>query len=342
MKIKLIFFLFFSFYSFKTLLAFDASFMLNKDAFVYEKYNFSISKVVDARPDKQKAIGIYYKGLLLNKKFLVGNDSIDKEMERYFLKYPKSFYQSTKIILVINQINLIEIINKNADDFELTLALDYYRVTENTAKLEYSQYLKYDRGAGMNKPDDINKLFSTAMAAAFLQFKNQVMYYKPLEFTALQTEDLVKKLSSKIVWRIDSTNANDGLYFNIHQLIKNAPVVTSNYNIVSDSALLNNQVVAIDSKTYLVKKVFAFVKSGRIYIYMGDGIYLPAIVEADGRIALKDLYYKGKEKMFNKSSLAALRIFFPLLAVISDVNDLSGKGETVKVYVDEETGELKI
>jgi len=341
MKTKIFIILFLFFGCFKTLLAFDATFMLNKDAFVYEKYNFSIAKVIDGRPDKQKAIGIYYQGLL-NKKLLVGNDSIDKELARYFLKYPKSFYEPTKIILVINQINLIEILNKRIDDFELTLAFDYYRITGNTAKLEYSQYLKYYRGAGTYKPDDISKLFSTTMAAAFLQFKNQIMYYKPLEFTALQTEDLVKRLNSKIIRRIDSTNANDGLYFNIHQLIKNAPVVTSNYKIVSDSALLNNQAVEIDSKTYLVKKVFAFVKSGRLYIYMSDGIYLPAVIEADGKIGLKDIYYKEKDKMFNNSAIAGLRALVPVLAIISDIANLSGKTEKVKVYVDQETGGLKL
>lgn len=334
--------IFFSFYSFKILLAFDATFMLNKDAFVYEKYNFSIAKVIDARPDKQKPIGIYYEGILSKKKAFVGNDSIDKELMQYFSKYPKSFYEPTKIILVINQINLIEIINKRTDDLEITLAFDYYRITENTAKLEYSQYLKYDRGVGDFAPDDINTLFSSAMATAFLQFKNQIMYYKPIEFTALQTEDLVKRLNSKVIRRIDSSNANDGLYFNIHQLIKNAPVVTSNYKIISDSALLSNKAVTIDSKNYIVKKVFAFVKNGQLYIYMGDGIYLPAIFEADGKIALKDLFYGGKEKMFNKTSLAGLRSFFPLLALISDLNDLSGKDKMIKVYVDEETGELKI
>lgn len=324
------------------LFAFDATFMLNKDAFVYEKYNFSIAKVIDARTDKQKAIGVYYEGLLTNKKRLAGNDSIDKELQRYFLKYPKSFYEPTKIVLVINQINLIEIIDKNADDFELTLALDYYRVTETTVKLEYSQYLKYDRSTGINKPDGISKLFSTAMAAAFLQFKNQVMYYKPLEFTPMQTEDLVKRLNSKMIRRIDSSNANDGLYFNINQLIKNAPVVTSNYKIVNDSALSNNLPVTIDSKSYLVKKVFAFVKNGHLYIYMGDGIYLPAIIETDGKISLKDIYYREKEKRFNNPLLTGLKVFSPIFAIISDLTAASAKKEGVKVYVDEETGELKI
>ncbi|MBA3682224.1 MAG: hypothetical protein H0W73_13860 [Bacteroidetes bacterium] len=342
MKLKSLVILFFSLCISKALFAFDATFMLNKDAFVYDKYNFSIVKVIDARIDKQKPIGIYYNGLLSNKKQTVGNDSINKELERHFLKYPKSFYEPTKIILVINQINLIEILNKRIDDLELTLAFDYYRVNENTAKLEYSQYLKYDKGAGTFKPDDINKLFSSAVAAAFLQFKNQIMYYKPLEFTALHTEELEKKLNSKIIRRIDSANANDGLYFNIHQLIKNAPVVTSNYKIVSDSALLNNQAVAVDSKTYLVKKVFAFVKNSQLYIYMGEGIYLPAIIEGDGKIMLKDVYYKEKEKKFNNPFITGLKVFVPVLAIISDINDLSKNREEVKVYIDEETGQLKI
>ncbi len=342
MKFQLLNLLIFSFCFSKSVFGFDATFMLNKDAFVYEKYNFSIVKVIDARIDKQKPIGIYYPGLLSNKKQTIGNDSIDKELERFFFKYPKSFYEPTKIILVINQINLIEAIDKTNDDLELSLAFDYYRVIENTAKLEYSQYLKYNRSAGVNKPENISKLFSTAVAAAFLQFKNQIMYYKPLEFTALQTEDLVKKLNTKVIRRIDSVNANDGLYFNIQQLIKNAPAVTSNYKIVNDSALLNNKAVVIDSKTYLVKKVFAFVKSSQLYIYIGEGIYLPAIVEASGKIAIKDFYYEGKDKMFNNAPLAGLWPFFPLIALIEDINDLTRKTQKIKIYIDEETGQLKI
>lgn len=341
MKKKLLIVLILGFCNLKVLLAFDATFMLNKDAFVYEKYNFSITNVIDARPDKQKAIGFYYSGLL-NKKLSAGNDSLDKELLRYFLKYPKSFYDPTKMMLVINQINLIEIVSGNVDDFELTLAFDYYRKTENTAKLEYSQYLKFYKSAGLNKPNGINKAFSEAMAAAFLQFKNQIMYYKPLEFTALLTEDLEKKLNTNIIKRLDQTNANDGLYFNINQLMKNAPVVTSNYKIVNDSTLINFHPIVIDSKTYLVKKVFAFVKNGQLYIHISDGIYLPAVIEADGKIVLKDIYFKRKEKMLNNTSLAGLRPFFPLVALIRDINDLSGRTEILKVYVDEETGELKI
>jgi len=334
--------IFLAFFTAKQLFAFDATFMLNKDAFVYEKYNFSIVKVIDARGDKQKPIGIYHPGLLSTKKQTVGNDSIASELQRYFAKYPKSFHESARIILVINQINLIEAIDKKNDDLELTLAFDYYRVTENTAKLEYSQYFKQNRSAGMNKPESINKLFSTAMTAAFLQFKNQIMYYKPLESGSIQITELENKLSGKVVRRIERSNANNGLYFNIHQLIKNAPALSSNYNIISDSALANNQPVQIDSKTYLVKKVFAFVKEGRIYIYIGEGIYVPAIIEEDGKISIMDFYYDGKEDKFNKAPLAGLWPYFPLAALINDIKGLSDKTGKIKVYIDEETGELKI
>jgi hypothetical protein len=124
--------------------------------------------------------------------------------------------------------------------------------------------------------------------------------------------------------------------------MKNAPVVTSNYKIVNDSALLNSHPIVIDSKTYLVKKVFAFVKNNQLYIHISDGIYLPAVIEADGKIVLKDVYFKRKEKILNNTALAGLRPFFPLVALISDISDLSGRTEILKVYVDEETGELKI
>jgi hypothetical protein len=46
--------------------------------------------------------------------------------------------------------------------------------------------------------------------------------------------------------------------------------------------------------------------------------------------------------MFNNKVLAGLRPFMPLLAIISDVSNLSGKTEVVKIYINEETGELKI
>lgn len=321
-------------------MAFDGTFMLNKDAFVYEKYNFSIAKVVDARFNKQKPTGFYYEGLL-NKIQTVGNDTISSELERFFLKHHKSFYEPTKIILVINQINLIEILNGNTDDFEITLAFDYYRITENMAKLEYSQYLKFDKSAGLNKASGLNKIFSEAMAAAFLQFKNQIMYYKPLEFTAQQTEDLVKRLNSLPVKRIESANGNDGLYFNIGQLIRNAPVLTSNYKIINDSALINFQPVLIDCKSYLVKKAFAFIKNNQLYIYISDGKYLPAVVEADGRIFLKEIYYKKKENIFNNKTLANLRAFSPLLRTIKIIKDVTADSDQLKIQVDEETGQLK-
>lgn len=322
--------------------AFDVKLMISKNAFVYEKYNFSIVKVIDARISPSTPTGFFFQGALI-KKFSVGNDSLDKELAGYFKKNQKSFHEpTTKMILVINQLNLTEIRYKNIDDFEFTLAFDYYRVVDNTAKLEYSQFIKYDKGAGINKENSIVKGFSEAMAFAFLQFKNQIMYYKPLAFTPILTEDLTSSLTRKLVKRIVGVQLNDGIFFNINQLLKNAPVITSGYSLAKDSALQKAQPVTIECKTYLAKKAFALVEKQQLYIYISDGIYLPGEIDDNGSIFLKDLYYKKKYNVLNTSWVYGLRAFIPLLALASDISEFVPKGELIKVQIDDQTGQLRL
>lgn len=340
MKTKLLI-LFIGIYSHSFLFAFDVNLMINKNTFVYEKYNFSVTNVIDARINQKNAVGYYYGGLL-NKKLSVGNDSLDKELIRFFNKYSKSFYEPTKIILVINQLNLTEIKFKNADDFEFTLAFDYYRVVGNTARLEYSQFIKFDKGAGTIKENSIAKGFSEAMAFAFLQFKNQLMYYKPLVFTPLLLEDLKVKLTEKLTKRICEAKINEGLYFNINQLLKNAPVISSGCTISNDSTLLSGKTTSINCNSYLVKKAFAIVKNEQLYLYISDGVYLPAEIESNGDIYLKDLYYKRKNNVFSNGLLGGLRGFSPLLALASDITELSQKGELIKIQLDETSGVLHL
>jgi hypothetical protein len=324
---------------FNDLFAFDVNLALDKNAFVYEKYNFCIVDVIDARINKEVPSGFFYQGLL-NKKHTVGNDSLSKSLVRYLNKHTKPFYESTKIILVINQLNITEIVSNNIDDFEFTIGFDYYRVTDNSAKLEYSQYLRYYKGAGLNKENAINKGFSETFAAAFLQFKNQLMYYKPPVFTPVNITDLYNKLTEPIN-PSSTSQITDGVYFNIAQLLKNAPALVSGYT-VKDSALFSAQPAVIDSKTYLVKKAFAIVKSGQLFLHLSDGIYLPATVESDGTISLKDLYYQKKKNIFNNSAITGLKGYFSLLAIASDIANLAEKGELVKIKLDTQTGTLTL
>lgn len=340
MKIK-IFILFSCLCKFDLCFGFDVKLMISKNAFVYEKYNFSVVKVIDGRISPSTPTGFFFKGLL-DKKLSVGNDSLDKELTRYFNKYQKSFYEPTKIILVVNQLNLSEIRYKNIDDFEFTLAFDYYRVVDNLVKLEYSQYIKYDKGAGIDKEKSIEKGFSEAMAFAFLQFKNQIMYYKPLAYTPMLIEDLSNILARKQIKRIGDSKLVEGIFFNINQLLKNAPVITAEYNLVNDSALQKSKPVTIICKSYLVKKAYALVEKQQLYIYISDGIYLPAEIDSSGNIFLKDLYYKKKNNIFNNSLIAGLRGFIPLLALASDISELAQKGESTKVQIDDQTGQLRL
>lgn len=312
---------------------FDYTVKLDKNAFVYQKYNFYIQDVYDCRLVPKKPIGIL-KGDLSKEK-IVGNSTLADDLKTFFSKDTSSFSKSTRIILVINQLNLL-----SCDmDFGFTLGLDYYKIKGDSAVLVYSQFTKQSEDQKLNTQKYLNKTFSKALEMAFLDFKNQLWYYKALNSEAVKISELEKIIRARLSPDFNTQIMKDGIYTNINQLRLNQPVVTSGYILRSDTSLKQRRPTYIKNTSLLIKKAFSIVRKGQIYIYFNNNTYYPASLDSSGSMFLKKVYLPSDDREFHSTASSNyLDLLFVLLSALA--YDPSKNFKDIKVDV--ETGGLSL
>lgn len=274
--------------------AFDFKVSLNKKTFEDESFDFLIQKVVDARLNKQKPIGTVMVSFSLSN--TVGNDSLGYEMNNFFNGKPEMFDAKTKIIIVINQLN-IRYIREKADttgkkaELEFSIAIDYYLEGGKTCGLLYQQFFKFKKSTSNTKiTKDINKGFSETIKSALIDFKKQLKINKKEKGIRRQcnTDSLFQFLANKPEQVVTNQNIKDGLYFSCKDLYLNNPGAISNYSF-TDSTGLGQRPLIVKVPDYILERVYAIVKDKRIYIYIGGGNYKEALLEEDGKLFFADI-----------------------------------------------------
>ena len=267
-------------------LAFDYKVSINEKSFEDESFNFFVQKVIDARLNKQKPIGALVAGFSLNKQ-TVGNDSLDYEMNALFARKPEIFNASTKVIMVINQLNLRYI--KSADgkktDLEFSVAIDYYLAEAKTYGLLYQQFFKYkvNTKSADKITRDINKGFSETIKNALTDFKKQLNTNKAVVRKECNTDSLIQFLTGKPEQMVTKQVIKDGLYFSCKDLYLNNPGVVSNY-FFTDSTGLGQRPLIVRASGYIMERVYAIVRAKKIFVYTGGGNYKEALLGDDGKL----------------------------------------------------------
>ncbi len=269
-------------------LAFDYKIALQEKTFEDENFNFFIQKVIDARLNKQKPIGVLMAGFSLNKE-TVGNDSLGEQMTALFAKKPEMFNAATKVIMVINQLNLRYI--KSADgkkiELEYTIAIDYYQAGDKSCGLLYQQFFKFK--TNVKSADkiirDINKGFSETIKGALTDFKKQLKTNKVVVRKEFDTGMLLQSLENKPAQILSNQNIKDGLYFSCKDLYLNNPGILDSYSFTDTMGIGRNPLI-VKAPGYIMERVYAIVRDKRIFIYAGGGNYKAALLGDDGRLVI--------------------------------------------------------
>lgn len=291
---------------------FEHTIMLQKDAFEESKYKFSIVEVIDGRLNKQKPSGYFCKDFSTTKE-LIGNDSLAEQLNLFFKNNRLPFDTSTKIILVINQVNIGESRAKDYDDFIIKLSLDYYKVNGEKCALYFQQFTVFKGSVKMSKRKAVNRVFTNAMTAAFSEFGNQLQRFKTISETEINISELRSSLAVKPPQQVSATNIKDGLYFSLKDLYLNNPSPYKDY-LLADTNALNKDVVSFASKNYYLKTVYSIVRKGRIYIYIHNYFYKEAFLSEDGKLFFEDVTQESISPGARTGS-AAVGIFGTLASV---------------------------
>ena len=319
------------------------------------KFNFSIVKVIDGRLNKQKPIGSLTAGFSFNKE-TVGNDSLGEQMTLFFKNKPNIFDASTKVILIINQLNLRYIRGTNEmggkkEELEVLISLDYYLAGEKTSGLLYQQYYKHRENvtfvAKVSK--GINVAVSEALINAMTDFKNQINENKVIVRKEFSNDSLFQFFANKPTQVITNQNINDGIYFSIKDLYLNKPGVVNNYYF-NDSTAIGQKSISVKSTGYKLDRVYAIVKSKRLFIYIGGGNYKEALLSDDGKLFFPDITSSNISSSARGGSAAVgiASAFLPLgfiggivtSATQSAIKSTGTTKTTSDVIVDFDTGDL--
>ncbi|MGZ3865212.1 MAG: hypothetical protein ACXVC6_03850 [Bacteroidia bacterium] len=256
---------------------------LNKGVFQDLKFKFSVVSFLDGRLNTEKPSG-YYFDKLNNKRETIGVDSLSKELNSFFAK-SASFDSSNKFILVLNQLNYKETEYK-VHYFDLTIAIDYYKVAGNKCVLFYRQYYNYFDKSGFERVKVLNDHFSVTLIKAFREFEDQLRLFKVISTDIYDTTNLISSLKGKPSREITNQNLKEGLYFNVKELYLNQPGYTSEY-FMSDTSNLGDESISLMAKDYLLNQVYAIVLHKKMYINIGNGFYTYAEINNNGDLILK-------------------------------------------------------
>jgi hypothetical protein len=334
--------------------AFDYTFGLREKNFNDIKYNFTLVKVVDARLNKQKPIGSLMTGFALHNE-TVGNDSLEEQMNLFFKNRPEIFEQATKVIMVINQLNLRYIKERNdatgkKEELELSIAIDYYLSGDKTCGLLYQQFFKFRESIAttISTRKGLDVAFSETIKGALKDFKKQLDTYKPLVRKEYAADSLFQSFSNKPAQVVSNQNIKDGLYFSCKDIYLNKPGVLSNYAL-SDSLGLG-RVVIVKSSDYVVDRVYTIVKAKKIYVYIGGGKYKEALLNDEGKLFFPDV---TSTTLSNGAAVGSAVVgiassFFPLgfigslfsNGVESSVKKAGTTTSVSDIIIDYETGDL--
>lgn len=317
--------------------AFEHSITLNAGIFENVKFNFSFVNAIDGRLNKNKSLGYFCKDFSEVKES-IGNDSLCEELNIFFKKNSSSFDNSNKIILVINQINIKEIKNSNRDDFEFSLSFDYYKTIGNKCILFYKQFIIYDGRVRMSKLKAINRVFSEAIKFALSDFNNKLPALPKVSDEVIDTSILYNLVTNKSSQVVNNKNIKDGLYFSGKDLYLNKPSSLTNC-IIPDTAIIRKRNISLKSDNCPEGKAYAFVKFGRIFIYIIDDNYIEALIDNDGKLYLPNIRRPNITSTSTDPNMI-LGLYFGVLDGMAQrfpINALQ-EGEKINIYADLETG----
>lgn len=328
-------------------LAFDYKIGILEKTFEDESFNFFIQKVVDARLNKQKSIGLVVTGFSTDSK-TVGNDSLDYQMNTVFGKKPEIFNAATKVIMVINQLNLRYInattdVSGKEEAIEFSIAIDYYLKEGKTCGLLYQQFFKFKENVkSVNKiAKDINKGFSETIKKALKDFEKQLKTNKAVVRKEFNADSLLQFLSTHPNQVITNQNVKDGLYFSCKDLYLNNPGVIDKYSF-TDSTELGQRPLIVSSPGYVMERVYAIVREKRIFIYLGGGNYKEAVLSADGKLFFPDVT-SATISTDAKIASMAFRSFGLIGSLISSaIKQSATTTATSDILIDFEIGDLVV
>ncbi len=284
----------FSAFFIKSSFAFDYKVKIRWNAFEGSKYNFSIVNVIDARLNKDKSIGSLLSGWY--KKKTVGNDSLGPELTAFFKAKRPMFDTSTKIILVIKQLNIrylkgYSMLSGRFEAFENVVSLDYYKIKGNTCALFYQQYFRHKEDATNSETNfAINFTLSETLKFAFNDFNDQLKNHKSFSLAGLDVPAFCNSFNDKPKQVINNQNIKDGIYLSCRDFYLNQPTLLDDYNL-SDN--ISEKPITIKSSNGIIAKAFAIVLAKKIFIYVTDNKYREAVLDNNASLSFTEFDAEG-------------------------------------------------
>ncbi|MCD9014236.1 hypothetical protein [Parachryseolinea silvisoli] len=267
--------------------------LIREENFKGVKYNFGISKFIDARLDPSKPIGYIRRGY--GKEYVI-NDTLEHHLNSFLHSRPDIFNSNSKFVVVINQVSLrYMVLGSRQEPQTVTIALDYYSVNNGVCSLVYQQYVSWteNMAAVFSAAKGINMTFSEALKRGFEQFDLEVGKVGQISKWDVPSDSLFSRKTAKRLQVLDWTNAKDGIYFSPKDLYLNNPAHLTRWEMPSRDSLFI-RCAEIKSPDYKIDQAFAIVKDKAIYILDGkdeanNDIYLRAYCDDQRKLYFNSL-----------------------------------------------------
>ena len=333
--------------------AFDYKVSIRDKIFNKTKYGFFVVKFIDGRLNKQKPIGSVPSAFSY-KPHTVGNDSLEQELNQFFVNSPSFKNEPVKIIIVLNQLNTRYIRGANSlggkkEDLETTISLDYYKINNNECSLVYQQYYKKLEDVTFNGPTKgINNAFSEILKSSFQDFDSQLKSNQVIASVSIDTSSLYSFLHSRPEQVVNNKTIKDGIYFSCKDLYLNKPSLAD--IIFPDTTTITTQPVFLKANNYITDRAFAIVRFNRIFIYVANHNYKEALLSDDGNLYFPDVTrsFISSNALTSSAVISTARAFLTIGFIggfaSSLAQDAIKKSNTTKitsdVLIDFETGDL--
>jgi hypothetical protein len=273
---------------------------LDKNFFNYFNYYFAVDSIIDARTNSEKKELGYY--LHQTTRRSLRCDSLTEGILEGIRDH-KSFHPTRKVVIVLNQIYIRESTGNSGNDYELTLSLDYLVKQSGGYQLSYRQFYVYRMANGL-RPNNkrevvINELLTKGLANAFLDYKNQTGYYKPISGKIIPAS-VVNFVYSNSTVPPQAGQRRNGVYFSYRDLLYNRPDTVVKYPLPGLDAFKTANII-LKPVSYIGARVFAVVKDNTIFVHTCDGYYSEAKISPLGLD-----FYKGPHQALRKEEPSPL------------------------------------
>jgi len=308
-----------------------------------ERYEFACSKFIDARLNKQKAVGYTRRG--------VSNKIEELKLPKNFAAYCDTLFGDAgikyegvlKLIPVITQITIQETHNGSNEFSHISLAMNFYMIENDSCFLYYSSFTKVNSESGFDITAKHGKYLTKAFSIIFNNLNvftvNKSLQFKPLKINIIQLKDTLEITNNTF----HEPPIKDGIYFSCRDLVNNEPSETF-IDLIAKVDTSLTEVLFYESVPFFRRNsFFAFVKGNCLYLHLRDLTFHKANMDERNRLAHFKNLKRSQAGLGNGSNSVSLGYMFGLVGIaIETAIRYSKKERPEELNLDLEIGLIDI